>query len=313
MAATSNRAPIVTASSKTLTHNQSIAASSLFTATDPNGDPIITYALMDLTGNGYFMVNGVAQASNVEIDLTAAQLAQTIYVAGSGSDQISIRASDGTLWSTWQTATVTAPVVLSPSDFASVDAYVAAVRAQGDPPAPIGIDPSLAAQRTAMYDLVPHSEATSIAVKNGSWFDPTTWADGKVPGAGAKVLIPEAITVNYDGISDASLFTVRIDGKLLFATDHDTRMVVDTMVVGQPGLLQIGTKDNAAQDGVNAEIVIANNGPINVSWDPTLLSRGLISDGSVDIHGQEKTSFLKLATDPMAGDTTLSLQQEAAA
>src|SRR5258707_1289893 len=108
------QAPIVTASSKTLTHNQSIAASSLFTATDPDGDAITTYALKDVTGNGHFVVNGVVQATNVEIDLTAAQLAQTTYVAGSGSDQISIRASDGTLWSAWQTLTVTAPVDQAP-------------------------------------------------------------------------------------------------------------------------------------------------------------------------------------------------------
>src|SRR5439155_10475536 len=89
---------------------QSVAASTLFTATDPNGDAITTYALKDVTGNGHFVVNGVVQATNVEIDLTAAQLAQTTYQSGSGSDQISIRASDGTLWSTWQTATVTAPL-----------------------------------------------------------------------------------------------------------------------------------------------------------------------------------------------------------
>src|SRR5258708_24457112 len=95
-------------------NNHSVAASSLFTATDPQGDPITTYALKDLTGNGHFVVNGVVQATNVEIDLTAAQLAQMTYVAGSGSDQISVRASDGTLWSAWQTATLTAPLDQAP-------------------------------------------------------------------------------------------------------------------------------------------------------------------------------------------------------
>ena len=97
------QAPVVTALNPTLTHNQSVAASSLFTAIDPDGQAIATYALKDVTGNGHFVVNGVAQATNVEIDLTAAQLAQTTYQAGSGNDQISIRASDGTLWSAWQT------------------------------------------------------------------------------------------------------------------------------------------------------------------------------------------------------------------
>ena len=74
-----NQAPVLTASNTNLTHNQTIAASSLFTATDPNGDTITTYALKDVTGNGHFVVNGVVQATNVEIDLTAAQLAQTTY------------------------------------------------------------------------------------------------------------------------------------------------------------------------------------------------------------------------------------------
>ena len=79
---------MVTTSNKTVTHNQSIAASSLFTATDPDGDTITTYALKDVTGNGHFVVNGVVQATNVEIDLTAAQLAQTTYVAGFGNRSI---------------------------------------------------------------------------------------------------------------------------------------------------------------------------------------------------------------------------------
>jgi 20S proteasome alpha/beta subunit len=109
-----DQAPVVTASNQTLTHNQSIAASSLFTATDPDGQTITTYALKDVTGNGHFVVNGVVQATNVEIDLTAAQLAQTTYVAGSSTDQLSVRASDGTLWSAWQAVTVTVPANHAP-------------------------------------------------------------------------------------------------------------------------------------------------------------------------------------------------------
>jgi archaeosine-15-forming tRNA-guanine transglycosylase len=117
-----DQAPVVTASNKWMLRNQSIAASSLFTATDPDGDAITTYALMDPTRYGYFVVNGVIQPSNTEINLTAAQLAQTTYVSGSGSEQLSVRVSDGTLWSTWQTISVNvasanekAPVVTASS------------------------------------------------------------------------------------------------------------------------------------------------------------------------------------------------------
>ena len=115
-----NLAPVITAPNTNLTQNQTVAASSLFTATDPNGDTITTYALKDVTGNGHFVVNGVVQATNVEIDLTAAQLAQTTYQAGSSSDQISIRASDGTLWSPWTSSTVAVPTVTVPVNQAPV-------------------------------------------------------------------------------------------------------------------------------------------------------------------------------------------------
>jgi hypothetical protein len=52
---------------------QTFAASSLFMARDADGDTITKIALWDTgTGGGHFVVNGVAQAPNVEIDVTAA-------------------------------------------------------------------------------------------------------------------------------------------------------------------------------------------------------------------------------------------------
>ena len=66
--------PVVTASNVTLSGGQSsVAASSLFTASDPNGESITEYGFMD-TGPGYFALNGVTEANNQEIDITAGQL-----------------------------------------------------------------------------------------------------------------------------------------------------------------------------------------------------------------------------------------------
>jgi hypothetical protein len=163
------------------------------------------------------------------------------------------------------------------------------------------------AMMEAMLALVPVGEATHVAVNNGSWFDPNTWANGQVPGEDAKVVIPQGIEVIYDGESAVSLFTVRVDGALEFATDRDTFMEVDTMVVTPMGRLTIGTMDNPVAPGVNTVIQFADNGPIDVNWDPTLLSRGLISHGMTQIHGAEKESFIKVAIDPMAGATSITL------
>jgi hypothetical protein len=57
------------------------------------------------------------QAANAEIVITAAQLAQTSYVAGNGTDHLYVRAFSGSTWSAWQafTAGPTAPVVTAPN------------------------------------------------------------------------------------------------------------------------------------------------------------------------------------------------------
>ena len=198
--------------------------------------------------------------------------------------------------------------VPTPTSPAEVEAYVAAIRALEDAYAHSD-DSGKAMEHMAVLDLVPRSEATNIAVNNGDWFDPRTWYQGRIPQEGAQVLIPEGISVAYDGQSDASLFTVRVDGELSFETDVDTRIVLDTMVVSPTGRLEIGTEDDPIQAGVDAQIIIANNGDIDTDWDPMLLSRGVVSLGAAEIYGAEKTGSLKVSDAPMAGDTQISLAE----
>ena len=109
--------PVVSASGFTAAHGQaSVAASGLFSATDQDHDAITQYALWDSNGNGHWVVNGAVQATEVEIDITAAQLAQTSYQFGQAPDQLWARAYDGYLWGAWVPFTATpgpnhAPVV----------------------------------------------------------------------------------------------------------------------------------------------------------------------------------------------------------
>ncbi len=189
-----------------------------------------------------------------------------------------------------------------------VEAYVAAVRAQEDGHAH-GDDAGKATEHMELLDLVPRSEATHIAIGDGDWFDPGTWYEGRIPDAGSHVLIPEGISVTYAGESDESLFSVRVDGELSFAHDANSKILIDTMVVSPTGRLEIGTEENPISQDVDVEIVIANNGDIDTGWDPMLLSRGVISHGSVEIHGAEKTSFVTVADAPMAGDTEITLSE----
>jgi hypothetical protein len=99
-APTSNHAPVVTVADKSATIGQTLSASSLFSVADADNDTITKYQFWDATtGGGYFTVNGVTQGANQIIEVTAAQLAQTSFVVGSGGDDLFVRAYDGTTWS----------------------------------------------------------------------------------------------------------------------------------------------------------------------------------------------------------------------
>jgi VCBS repeat-containing protein len=117
-----DRTPVVTAANVTLNIGQTtIAASSLFSATDPDGNTITTYAVED-TGPGHFVLNGTTvEPNNQEIDLTAAQLAQLTYQGVTGSiDTLEVRVNDGTLWSSWQSFTVTTPHLIQTDNSTSL-------------------------------------------------------------------------------------------------------------------------------------------------------------------------------------------------
>ena len=83
---------------------QSLAASALFTVSDPDGDAITQYDFWDTGGGGgHFLVNGV-QPINTDIIVSASQLAQTTYQPGTGADTLWVRANDGMQWSAWSSS-----------------------------------------------------------------------------------------------------------------------------------------------------------------------------------------------------------------
>ncbi|MHC2251103.1 hypothetical protein ACVILK_000795 [Bradyrhizobium embrapense] len=106
-ATATNQAPTVSVANVVTVSGQTFAVTNLFSATDADGDAITKYALWDSNSNGHWSINGTSQPVNTEIDVTAAQLSQTTYQAGSGTDQLWIRANDGIAWGAWQPFNVT--------------------------------------------------------------------------------------------------------------------------------------------------------------------------------------------------------------
>ena len=170
--------------------------------------------------------------------------------------------------------------------------------------------------------------ATHVAVSDGDWFDPGTWANGQVPDNGALVHIPAGVSVAYEGASDAHVFMVRVDGDLKFTADAGvtTKMVVDTMITSTGSTLIVdaradtsGTVDIEFAEGTPAAHAdfytdhSEGDGVIGrYDWDPSQLSLGLVASGAVDIKGQEVDANAKLATGPGAGATEIVLDLDAA-
>ncbi|WP_271614781.1 M10 family metallopeptidase [Bradyrhizobium sp. CCBAU 51627] len=243
-----DQAPVVSASDYTATHNQNIAASSLFTVSDAEGDPITAYHFWDSTSDpssGHFVVGGVAQGTNQNINVSAAQLSSTTFQSGSGSDDLWVQAFDGTVWGAWKEFHVNAPVdqapVVSASDYtATHNQNIAASSlftvsdAEGDPVTAYHFwdstsDPSSGhfvvggvAQGANQNIDVSAAQLSSTTFQSASgsddlWvqaFDGTSWGAWKefhvnAPVDQAPVVSASDYTAtHYQNIAASSLFTV---------------------------------------------------------------------------------------------------------
>jgi hypothetical protein len=95
------------------------------------------------------------------------------------------------------------------------------------------------------HDHQEHGAASAGDViksaKSGTWSSTETWKGGKVPAAGAKVLIQKGHEVVYDVSSDAVIRGIQVSGVLKFAADRDTRLDV--------GLIRIEAIDDYSELG----------------------------------------------------------------
>ncbi len=99
-----NRPPVVRGNNQKVAPFSSIVPS--FTASDPDGNPITTYAFYDgnsSASSGYFTVNGVRQNTGSVFYVPANQLNSVRFVGGStpGDDSVYATAFDGYAWGNW--------------------------------------------------------------------------------------------------------------------------------------------------------------------------------------------------------------------
>ncbi len=116
-----NQAPVVTGLGNVNLGGKttSVALSTMFAASDPDGDPIVAYQLWDSTtdpNSGHFDVNGVVGGTQQNINVSPADFANTFFVEGTDATTKTVwmRANDGTVWGAWTSITVTEPADAPP-------------------------------------------------------------------------------------------------------------------------------------------------------------------------------------------------------
>lgn len=88
-------------------------------------------------------------------------------------------------------------------------------------------------QAQHLNTLIPTNTATHTATQNGDWFDVTTWDAGTIPSDAAIVVIPNGLTVTYEGQSSAHIFAIRVDGNFVCKQTNSantTTLTFDTFI-----------------------------------------------------------------------------------
>jgi cell migration-inducing and hyaluronan-binding protein len=133
------------------------------------------------------------------------------------------------------------------------------------------------------------------------WSDPASWPDKKVPRAGDKVEIASGKEVILD-VSPPALGGVTINGKLSFANTADLELTTEWIMLH--GELAIGTE--AAPHTRKATITLADN-----VKDEQMMGMGdrgiMISGGTLNLHGDRKNAWTKLASTANAGATSIQV------
>jgi hypothetical protein len=165
------------------------------------------------------------------------------------------------------------------------------------------------------------------SAQSGPWSAPATWEGGRVPAAGARVLIRAGHRVVYDTRSELSLRSINVAGTLTFAPERDTLLVVGLLKIqageeyseegfdcaahlGPPRpqeprpALEVGTPDRPIAAGHTATIRLAFVEGLDRKSCPAIVCCG----GRMDFHGAPLSrTWVRLGKDARAGDAEITL------
>ena len=154
----------------------------------------------------------------------------------------------------------------------------------------------------SVFAVVQAQDGRTPAAGQARWSDAATWPDRRVPRAGDKVTIPAGKHVVLD-VSPPALGSLTIEGKLSFANNRDLELTTEWVVLH--GELEIGTE--ASPHTRKATITLTNNvrdeEPMKDMGDRGIMIMG----GTLNLHGDRKHTWTKLAQTAAAGSTSIQV------
>src|SRR5689334_18791316 len=156
------------------------------------------------------------------------------------------------------------------------------------------------------YAVVKAQQKASTPASAKRWSDAATWPDKKVPGKDAVVTIDRGMDVVLD-VAPPALHGLTIDGKLSFADNKDLELTTEWIMVH--GELEIGTE--AKPHTRKATITLTDNvkdEDFGGMGGNDRSDRGImLMGGTLNLHGNRKDSWTKLAKTAAAGSNTIEV------
>lgn len=132
------------------------------------------------------------------------------------------------------------------------------------------------------------------------WSSPAAWPGGHVPAAGDSVVIPAGTAISLD-VSPPPLASLTVDGALVF-DEADLELTAGWIMVA--GTFRIGTSAAPFQHHATITLTGSPDGPsINGAGNRVLGVMG----GTLDLHGEPRGGWTRLAATAPAGATQLEL------
>ena len=159
--------------------------------------------------------------------------------------------------------------------------------------------------RMALLGPLDASKASHAAARSGDWSDPAIWSPA-IPTAGARVVIPQGVTVTVNTKIAAAIDWVRIDGRLHFSSSDDSELLVTTLLVTPAGTLSIGTPDHGVDPDKTVRISFLPRSADMRQQDSADVLGGLIALGHVSFYGAHKAGLASSSNPLLEGASELT-------